>query len=160
AWRPPVLPPAEADDGLLWAVPKHRRTVERRTTRRFGAENWPNGRKLIQPKRGLLLCFKCGGHHLPGMLCMTCYSRVMEETREMQRAVAADQGLQPPDREVAVVYRGERETVDEQRAQVRHRRLRLVELPKERPQWFSKNLSQKVTPPPVETAAVKPSDLG
>ena len=36
----------------------------------------------------------------------------------MQKAVAQQQGLTPPDREVAVVYRGERDAFDDQQAQV------------------------------------------
>lgn len=126
-------------------------------TRRYGAENWPNGRKLIQPKNNLIFCFKCGGHYLPGMLCMTCYNRVKEETKEMQKAVETQLGLTPPDKEVAIVYRGERDAIDNQQAEA----VRLVELPKERPQWFSKNLAQRTTTPAsTETVPVKASDLG
>ena len=50
---------------------------------------------------------------------VTCYSRVKAETQQLQRAVAEQQGLSPPDREVALVYRGEREALDGQQAQVR-----------------------------------------
>jgi len=160
-YRPPVLPPAAQPDslwdGLLRAVPKHRRTIERRMMRKFGAENWPNGRKLIKPRSDILFCLTCGGHRLAGMLCMTCYKQAMTETREMQEAVTTELGLQPRDREVALVYRGEREAVEDQQAAA----VRLVEMPKERPQWFGKNLIQKVAPlPPAETTPVKPSDLG
>jgi len=71
--------------------------------------------------------------------------------------VTCELGLQPRDREVAVVYRGEREAVEDQQTAA----VRLVEMPKERPQWFGKNLIQKVAPlPPAETTPVKPSDLG
>ncbi|KAF0305948.1 39S ribosomal protein L32, mitochondrial [Amphibalanus amphitrite] len=157
ATPPGGAPPPVADDGFLWAVPKYRRSVERRMMRRYGAESWPNGRKLIKPKNNLIFCLKCGSHYLPGMLCMTCYNRVKSETEELQKAVAQQQGLTPPDREVAIVYRGEREAIDDQQAKA----VRLVELPKERPRWFSKNLMQRTTTPvATETAPVKPSDLG
>lgn len=37
---------------------------------------------------------------------------------------------------------------------------RVIELEKQRPVWFSKNLLQKTTQPPATTKEVKPTDLG
>uniref|UniRef100_A0A1B6L2F5 Large ribosomal subunit protein bL32m n=1 Tax=Graphocephala atropunctata TaxID=36148 RepID=A0A1B6L2F5_9HEMI len=54
-------------DSVLWAVPKHRRTVEKRLQRKFG---WPAlVWKPIVPKKNLLMCQSCGDHHIVGHLC-------------------------------------------------------------------------------------------
>jgi hypothetical protein len=58
-----------ADDGFLYAVPTHRRTIEKRWMRRHGAENWPTGRKLIRPKTNILTCKDCGHSYEAGHLC-------------------------------------------------------------------------------------------
>lgn len=53
-------------DGFLWAVPKHRRTIERRLKRRFGSPgNW----KIILPRNDLAVCKTCGHDHEIGVLC-------------------------------------------------------------------------------------------
>lgn len=58
-------------DGFLWAVPRSRRTLERRHTRRFGNPNgFPHGVvKMIQKKTTLRTCNVCGDDHEIGVLC-------------------------------------------------------------------------------------------
>lgn len=54
-------------DSILWAVPKHRRTVEKRLNRKFG---WPHQVwKPLVPKKDLLMCRSCGDHYKAGHLC-------------------------------------------------------------------------------------------
>lgn len=55
-----------------------------------------------------------------GVCCcsVTCYNKVMEETKEIQSAMVKRQGLKPVAKEVAVLYKGEEQSVDDQQAQV------------------------------------------
>lgn len=55
------------NDGILWAVPKTRRTLEKRQRRKFGCPDlvW----KLIVPKVTLRQCVQCGHDHEVGVLC-------------------------------------------------------------------------------------------
>lgn len=52
-------------DGMLWAVPKHRRTIERRLKRKF-VENNPERPHL---NTRLQVCSQCGNHKEVGILC-------------------------------------------------------------------------------------------
>lgn len=58
-------------DGFLWAVPRCRRTLEKRLTRKFGLPNgFPHGVvKMIQRKTTLRTCNVCGDDHEVGVLC-------------------------------------------------------------------------------------------
>lgn len=55
------------NDAFLWAVPKKRRSLEKRLCRRFGIPelNW----KPHVPKTNILMCRKCGHNHEAGVLC-------------------------------------------------------------------------------------------
>uniref|UniRef100_A0ABD2X0G9 Uncharacterized protein n=1 Tax=Trichogramma kaykai TaxID=54128 RepID=A0ABD2X0G9_9HYME len=54
-------------DGLLLAVPKHRRSLEKRLSHRFG---WPEYHwKPLTPKTNLKLCKTCGHHYEFGTIC-------------------------------------------------------------------------------------------
>lgn len=50
-------------DGLLWAVPKSRRSLERRLKRKFG---FP---RMLIPRTNLRSCNVCGDDHEVGVLC-------------------------------------------------------------------------------------------
>ena len=54
-------------DGILWAVPKHRRTIEKKLKRRFGQLG--SHYKLIYPRTHLKVCNTCGGDYEVGILC-------------------------------------------------------------------------------------------
>lgn len=56
-------------DGFLWAVPRCRRTLERRLTRRFGLPDANKFNKMIVPKTTLRSCNVCGEDHEVGVLC-------------------------------------------------------------------------------------------
>ncbi|XP_018319324.1 39S ribosomal protein L32, mitochondrial [Agrilus planipennis] len=142
------------NDAFLWAVPKSRRTIERRHKRRYGIPGYHL--KLILPKTNLQVCNVCGDDHEIGVLCPTCYKKVMDETKEMKDNIQNELGLQPVENEVVVLYEGEK---DEKPAETWQGK-RIVEMKKERPSWFSRNLLQKTTQQPATTKDVKPSDLG
>ena len=55
------------DNGFLWGVPKHRRPIEKRLSRKFG---WPKyDWKPLVPKTNLVMCRKCGHHHEAYTIC-------------------------------------------------------------------------------------------
>ncbi|KAM8703955.1 hypothetical protein ACLKA7_008561 [Drosophila subpalustris] len=141
-------------DGVLWAVPKHRRSVEKRLNRKFGVPeyNW----KPLKEKRNLRSCQKCGHDHELGVLCPFCYDKVRKETQLMQDKIQEQLGLEAIEQEVVVLYEGEK---GEQSADYLKGK-RIVEMQKPRPMWFTKNLLQKSTQQSSETKEVKPSDLG
>lgn len=55
------------NDAFLYAVPKHRRSLEKRQKRRFGLPeyNW----KMLSPKTNIRTCNVCGDDHEAGKLC-------------------------------------------------------------------------------------------
>ncbi|CAG0920847.1 unnamed protein product [Notodromas monacha] len=140
------------DDGFLWAVPTKRRCVERRTIRRFGAENWTNGRKLLQVKRTLLVCKDCGHDYEAGKLCRNCLDTVMEETKAMQAAMEKTWGKSAIDQDVEFVYQ------NEQAERVTNTGKRLIEMDRPRPSWFNKNLVERSAKPErSESKTLRPS---
>ncbi|XP_063218092.1 large ribosomal subunit protein bL32m [Bacillus rossius redtenbacheri] len=141
------------EDGMLWAVPKSRRSVEKRLKRKFGHPDYVY--KLLQPKRNLLVCSNCGHHHEAGVLCPHCYEKIRLETEAMQTKIEAELGLSPVEQEVIVLYEGEAEAEPNEFWKGK----RIVEMDKPRPSWFSKNLLQKTTTPPSDSSDVKPSEL-
>lgn len=66
------------DNGFLWAVPKSRRTVERRMQRKFGHPDYVW--KPHRPKTNLITCNTCGHHHEPHVLCGKCKFLIFPET--------------------------------------------------------------------------------
>ncbi|KAG8193292.1 hypothetical protein JTE90_003779 [Oedothorax gibbosus] len=118
-------------NGFLWAVPKKRRSLERRMTRRMGFG------KLILPRNNVVVCNDCGHFHLVHTVCGNCYEKVKEETKYMQEAVFKELKLDPINKEVVILYENDRK--EEKLFEGK----RIVEVPKERPQWFSKNLLMK-----------------
>lgn len=54
-------------DGFLLAVPKFRRTIEKRLKRKFGSPDYVW--KMLVPKTNLKVCNNCGHHHERGVLC-------------------------------------------------------------------------------------------
>ncbi|XP_039290612.1 39S ribosomal protein L32, mitochondrial [Nilaparvata lugens] len=140
-------------DGILWGVPKSRRTIEKRLQRKFGIPKWHW--KPLVPRTNLLNCNTCGNTYEAGHLCTHCYNKVMDETKKVQDAVQAELGLEPVEKEVVVLYRGEREQQPNEFWEGK----RIVELDRERPSWFSKNLLQKSTQAPATSTDIKPTEL-
>ncbi|GLH07229.1 39S ribosomal protein L32, mitochondrial [Gryllus bimaculatus] len=141
------------DSAFLWAVPKHRTTIEKRLKRKFGSPDY--GMKIYLPKTNLLECNTCGHHHEAGVLCSHCYEKVIAETKEMQEKIQENLGLSPVEQDVVVLYDNERQKEPEEFWQGK----RIVEMKKERPPWFSKNLMQRSTQSPAASNDVKPTEL-
>lgn len=74
----------------------------------------------------------------------------------MQDAIQNKLGLEPIEKEVVVLYDGEKDEKPKEFFESK----RIVEIPKERPSWFSKNLLQGSTQQSSTEEAVKPSKLG
>lgn len=142
------------NNGFLWAVPRNRRTIEKRLTRKFGHPYYVD--KLLHPRNTLRVCNVCGDDHEVGVLCPTCYKKVIEETQVMQDAIQNELCLEPVENEVVVLYDGEKNKTPAEYLEGK----RIVEIDKPRPAWFSKNLLQSTTQQPATTTNVKPSDLG
>ncbi|CAL7937552.1 unnamed protein product [Xylocopa violacea] len=126
------------NDTILWAVPKRRRSLEKRLSRRFGVPkyNW----KPHVPKTNILTCWKCGNHYEARTLCGYCYEIVKKETKEIQEAIKNSLKLGPIEQDVIVLYEGEKENLSDDF----WKEQRIVELPKKRPDWFHPNLLQPV----------------
>lgn len=54
-------------DGILWAVPKHRKSIERRLKAKYGHPKYHM--KIMSPKTTLRICMQCGHDHEVGVLC-------------------------------------------------------------------------------------------
>lgn len=54
-------------DSILWAVPKHRRSIEKRLKRKFGCIN--DFYKMLMPRTDLLTCNRCGHNYQKRHLC-------------------------------------------------------------------------------------------
>lgn len=76
----------------------------------------------------------------------------------MQEAILKELKLDPIEKEVIVLYDGEKEGKPQEFFEGK----RIVEMNKPRPAWFSKNLLQGTTQEPADTkdVKVKPTDLG
>lgn len=83
-----------------------------------------------------------------------CYKKVKAETEAMQEAIQKELQLDPVDKEVVVLYDGERDRPSET-----WNGKRIVEMQKPRPMWFSKNLTEKSTTANVTATPVKKTDL-
>lgn len=57
-------------DGILWAVPKNRRTIEKRMSRRMGLVDKHN--KMQLPQTDMIVCNQCGHDYKRGYLCSKC----------------------------------------------------------------------------------------
>lgn len=96
----------------------------------------------------------------------------------MQEAILKDLGLSPVEKEVVVLYKGEKETTPPEFWEVSYhfssliiiellhvlmlrifQGKRIVELPKERPPWFSRNLLQRSTTTTSDQTDVQPDKL-
>lgn len=124
--------PSTKDDGFLWGVPKHRRSVEKRWSRKFGFPkyNW----KPLVPKSNLKVCRACGHFHESFTICGHCYAKVRDETKEMQEIAAKENKLSPVKAAVVFMYEGESNSSDFWKGQ------KVLEVPKKRPSWFHQNL--------------------
>ncbi|XP_071497777.1 large ribosomal subunit protein bL32m-like [Diadema antillarum] len=119
----------ELFDGFLWAVPKHRRSIQRNRTRRRAVE------KRVQYNESLVPCEVCGNLRQVGYVCGHCLVQIREETKQIQDTMFEELNNEGiiPDRENLVLYEGE--TPGELDANKRP-----VEIKRKRPLWFSRDL--------------------
>ncbi|CAH0702924.1 unnamed protein product [Spodoptera exigua] len=141
-------------DGFLLAVPKFRRTIERKLKRKFGSPEYVW--KMLIPNNSIKVCQNCGHHHEKRRLCENCYTKVKKETEEIQAQIKEKLVINPIEHDVVVLYKGE--TLPDQPKEF-WKGKRIIEMKKERPQWFSKNLLEKTTQQPSKSTDVKPTDL-
>lgn len=138
-------------DGFLWGVPTCRRTIEKRLCRKFGIPDYVW--KPLVAKTNLLMCNACGHYHEVGVLCPNCYQKIMKETKEMQTAITDQLGLNPVEKDVIVIYKGEKEEwpSDQWKSENQY----VIEMSKKRPNWFSQNLLQRTTQQPSDSSNVE-----
>ncbi|XP_060841233.1 large ribosomal subunit protein bL32m [Rhopalosiphum padi] len=141
-------------DSIFWAVPKHRRTIEKRLKRKFGCIN--DFYKILLPRTDLLTCNQCGHSYQRRHLCANCYKRVKDETTEFQEVIEKELGLKPIEQEVVVLYKGEK---TKQPVEEFWKGKRIIELKREKPSWFSRNLLQRTTIGNSDSKDVQPSEL-
>uniref|UniRef100_T1J0N9 Large ribosomal subunit protein bL32m n=1 Tax=Strigamia maritima TaxID=126957 RepID=T1J0N9_STRMM len=113
-------------NGFVWGVPTSRRSLEKRMMRRLAPG------KVYKLKGNIIVCPVCYSYHEAHTICGNCYAKVKAETTAMQEAIQKELKYDPIDKEVAVVYKGGRKPDNEGK--------RIVELDREPPVWFSKNL--------------------
>lgn len=125
------------NDGFLWGVQKRRRSIECRLRRKLGDPRWaPHGAKLLVPKTNLVICDSCGHHYEADKLCAYCYELVKKETEILQKEMMEKLRGKPIETEIEFRYK------DDSREERPTKRI--VEIERERPAWFSKNLLAKI----------------
>lgn len=140
--------------------------------RKFGSPEYVL--KILLPKKNLKVCNVCGDDHELGVLCRklspldttpyvknnqflaTCYKKVIDETKAMQKSIQNELKLEPVEQEVVVMYSDDKDSKPEEFWKGK----RIVEMEKPRPQWFTDNLMQKTTQKGATTTEVKPTELG
>ncbi|KAK0052517.1 39S ribosomal protein L32 mitochondrial [Biomphalaria pfeifferi] len=118
-------------DGILLAVPKHRRSIEKRL---FRKHRYTSFMEYGTPKNTIIPCLECGQFKEKGHLCKNCYEKVRLETKEMQAKMGEDLQFNAPRQEVEFVYEGEK---------AENKNTFVVNMGKSRPSWFSKHLLNK-----------------
>ncbi|XP_068220855.1 large ribosomal subunit protein bL32m [Palaemon carinicauda] len=133
-------------ESFLWTAPRDRRSRERRLTRKFGSEKGVN---KMYPVLKLLTCDNCGNAYKQGYLCPHCYQKNKEITTAMQESQNAVQGLSPVEHEILPLFSGEKVDADGKF----YKGMQIVEVPKDRPKWFSRRLTQKSNVKPSEDSS-------
>ncbi|XP_033116952.1 39S ribosomal protein L32, mitochondrial-like [Anneissia japonica] len=118
-------------DGIFWAVPKKRRSIQRNRTRRRAIE------KRVVAVTDIIPCSECGHPKRKEYLCSHCLIRIREETSEIQKQMfkESEESGDLPDKKIVVLYEGEGEEETDKGEAVR-----VVEMKKRRPSWFPKGL--------------------
>jgi len=138
--------------GFLWVTPRRRRTVEARLNRRFGVKEWGTS-KMIEMNKKIRVDNNTGEYFELGKLAPLTYNKIMKETKLIQQRMAESFGTgTPKDKDVVVLYKGEKKEVPD--------KFRVIEMDTERPSFFSSNLMQKTRDIDGTSTTVKPSGLG
>lgn len=142
-------------DGIVWNTPKKRKTIEVRNRQKFGVLKWGTGR-MLRPNHRIRVDHKTGEYFELGKLAPKTYAKVLEETSQIRSKVADTFGrFTPRDKEAVVIYEGES-------TKERDANTLAVQMEKERPTFFSRNLTQKtnVSSTLTSSTTVRPSGLG
>ena len=135
-----TIPPPQSylPDMSILLTQKHRATIERRRVRRHSDLPMSLMMKYGTPRQDLHQCLECGTWHEKKTICGNCYDRIRKETDEMKKSYPnQDEFLyNHPQQEIAYVYQNEKLDNSENN--------RIVEIPRQRPTWFSKNLIPKI----------------
>jgi len=125
-------------NGFVFATQKKRRTVERRLVRRFGHENYPDKCGIIRPKENIIVCDRCGHHHELHTICGHCYQRVKQESDLIVDEIRKRfHYSEPIEEEVTIRYKNDNRSDNEVKGR------RVVEMDRQRPDWFADNLLAK-----------------
>ncbi|RUS73495.1 hypothetical protein EGW08_018735 [Elysia chlorotica] len=117
-------------DGMLYAVPKFRRSLEKR---QFRKHRFSGFMEHGTPKTNIVPCLECGNFKEKGHLCEHCYNRVRAETNDMQAKMGDDLKFDVPRSEMEFVYENEKPTQGTY----------VVKMTKPRPDWFPRRLLNK-----------------
>ncbi|XP_067686211.1 large ribosomal subunit protein bL32m-like [Haliotis asinina] len=118
-------------DSILWAVPRNRRSLERRLTRKHAMTKHF---EAAIPKKNIIACLECGHWHEKHTICGNCYKKVKEETKQLKAAMGDDFLYNIPRQEIQVMYEEERDQRQKYKGKY------IIEMDKPRPQWFPRNL--------------------
>lgn len=75
-------------DGILLAVPKFRRTIEKRWKRKFGSPEYVW--KMLVQRNDIKVCQECGHHHEKGRLCGRLHYCCTHQTFQFLRGIRYD----------------------------------------------------------------------
>jgi large subunit ribosomal protein L32 len=125
-------------DVSILLTQKHRATIERRRIRRHSDLPMSLMMKYGTPRQDLHQCLECGTWHEKKTICGNCYDRIRKETQLIKDSYPNQDELNynHPQQEIMYVYKDEERISDEKK--------RIVEIPRERPTWFSKKLIPKI----------------
>ena len=161
-------------DGILWNTPKYRKSLEVRHRAMFGDKKWGNTR-FHRVNNKIRVDHKTGEYFELGKLAPKTYEKIMKETTEIKTKICDTFGqFSPRDKETTILYEGKilfgiryklicnlcpplvitnnlfhiffilyivlGETADKEE----ENRLS-VKIDKERPTFFSRNLTEKTT---------------
>ena len=125
-------------DMSILLTQKHRATIERRRQRRHSDLPMSLMIKYGTPRQDLHQCLECGTWHEKKTICGNCYDRIRQETQAMKDSYPNKDEFQynQTTQEIVYVYKNDPPINDSNK--------RIVEIPRERPSWFSKNLIPKI----------------
>jgi large subunit ribosomal protein L32 len=135
---PTSSPQSYLPDISILLTQKHRATIERRRIRRHSDLPMSLMMKYGTPRQDLHQCLECGTWHEKKTICGNCYDRIRKETQIMKDSYPNKDefNYNHPQQEIIYVYKNDEIVSDDKK--------RIVEIQRERPTWFSKNLIPKI----------------
>ncbi|XP_040577140.1 large ribosomal subunit protein bL32m [Lepeophtheirus salmonis] len=145
-------PSPSLKDSILWGVPKRRRSLEKRMTRRFGSKQWGTC-KLVPMNYRIQVDNNTGEFFQLGELAPRTFRYIMNETEIIQSKVKNIFGKGAKDADVLVQYLGEKTD------SFGNNKSKIIEMETERPKFFSRHLLEK-SASKKESTMVRPTGLG